>query len=239
MKKLFNLLKRKKKDMPKTNIPVGDPNQMICINNRNYYVEKKADLSIQANPNDIKPYGWTLEFRWKHRDSWTNWTQYWNKKTYDTRTSAINAFLQVKGYVFSDREVEYRVSALYKMDDIQYRDYKIDKLLSSLDVTPKEVKPKPIQFFKIMEDYEIQYKHGLNSSQTGYRKYKKGELFVKLEDGRTIRTGSPTEPTIHHWCGDLNDKLIPGGIAQEVDIMKEKWYHPHLIKSLKDKYNVR
>lgn len=77
MKKLINLFKRNKKTVPQLDIPKGDPKQTMYINNIIYYIEKKDQISIQSDPTDVKPYGWTIEFRWKHRDTWTNWQQYY------------------------------------------------------------------------------------------------------------------------------------------------------------------
>ena len=162
MKKLINLFKRNKKTVPQLDIPKGDPKQTMYINNIIYYIEKKDQISIQSDPTDVKPYGWTIEFRWKHRDTWTNWQQYWTKKTYDTKSSATMASIEIKKH-WTERECEWRISALYKMDSMQYRDYTIDILLST-DQKPKVENPKSLQFFKLKEDTEIEFKYGVNST---------------------------------------------------------------------------
>lgn len=112
------------------------------------------------------------------------------------------------------------------MGNDELRDYKIDLLLS--EQTPK--KPYQIKAWKVIEDCEVNYK---NSHLT--YKYKKGTLFIQLENGSIINIRDHSKG-IHRQDGyQLKNDLIPNGLVKEVELTEEKWAHPHLLKELRNK----
>ena len=206
------------------------PTQVISVNGKNYVVEETTKVNVQSSPDDIVPYGWTLEMR---TDSNSFWFPYWNSKIYQSRLSAISASVQI-GESLS-KKYEFRVSALYRMDTIQYRNITIDKLLSDTPLVTKY----PLKFWKVIDDVSVEYKHGLNNSQIGVYEFKKGTLYIQMENGNIFTSATPTKVGMMTGSYYLKNVLIPKNYVSEIDIMNEKWYHPHLPIELKEKLNVR
>jgi hypothetical protein len=113
------------------------------------------------------------------------------------------------------------------MNDLQFRDFKINKLVSD-DRNPKKFE---IIAWKVKEDCELKYQYATY-------KYKKGTLFIQLESGQIFCLKNPTESVIYPDKFQLNKDLIPRNLVEQVEIKDEKWCFPHLLKELKYKLNI-
>jgi hypothetical protein len=116
------------------------------------------------------------------------------------------------------------------MNQMEYRSFKLDKLFSDNNPDSKKYEVKG---WKVKEDVEIEYNNGNKF------KYKKGTLFIQLEDGSIFRVNKPSDPTSIGDHYQLKHNLIPNKQVVEVDILDEKWAHPHLIKELKLKFKLK
>ena len=127
---------------------------------------------------------------------------------------------------YKKEDFEYRVKPLYVLGNDELRDYKIDLLIN--EENPK--KQYKIQAWKVIEDCEVNYKN------LRTYKYKKGTLFIQLENGSIINIRDHSKG-IHRYDGhQLKNDLIPNGLVKEVELQDEKWAHPHLIKELRGKF---
>lgn len=217
MKKLLELFKRKSKESKK--IEVKTPDTYYSISGKTYCVSEVINTKVQASVENKKVYGWAIEIRWHNGDgNWCTWVTHPNNKIYCSVRAANEAALQID----DKKNLEWRVKALYALDEVEWRDFKIEKLLK-----PELIKEKsPIKAWKLKEDYIIDYK-------TQKFEYKKGTLFIKLETGHIIDLKNTKSPIGHTSEYHLKNELIPKGIAEEVKLQDEKWSHPHLLKELK------
>lgn len=226
MRKLFNLFR---KNSPEKVSDVKNPYNYYDINGKRYAVSDNMNFKVQGQDNDINIYGWTLEIRFRDSNGelYPNWSTYYNNRIYQSMSSAIDAALKVSQ--MGKRNSEWRVLPLYKMSQNEFRDYKIDQLIYP-NGDPAKPKTYEIKAWKVKEDVDFKY----HPSSTSY-KYKKGTIFIQLEDGSIQRAATRTEPTGFHDRYQLFHDLIPKGVVEEIDIREEKWVHPHLVKELKIK----
>ena len=205
------------------------PKHYYTVNGKNWAIEESIHFKCQAVADDINPYGYTLEVRWKDtKGEWYGWTTYWNHKIYHSIHQANEAAL--KCHLSKNSIYEWRIKPLYVMDQMEFRNFKLDKLLS--DNKP-DSKKYEIKGWKVKEDVEIEYNNGNKF------KYKKGTLFIQLENGSIFRVNKPSDPTSIGDHYQLKHNLIPNKQVVEVDILDEKWSHPHLIKELKLKFKLK
>jgi hypothetical protein len=215
MRKLFNIFKKKKEEILK-------PEGYYSIGGKIYAVDHCEIVKYQPPSENHKVYGWTLEVRTKRHGVWGSWFTYYNNRIYNSHSSALGAALQCH-LSYQREEYEWRIKPLYVMDDQEIRDFKINLLLKD---TPQK-KQFEIKAWKVIEDCEVEY----------FRKYKykKGTLFIQLEDGNIINLRDHSQG-IHRRDGhQLKNDLIPNGLVKEVQLEDEKWAHPHLLKELKKK----
>jgi hypothetical protein len=226
---------RKDRNQPKVvESPVKSTNQLIkpehyyTLFNKNWAIEESIDFQTQAIAEGMRPYGWTFEVRWKDNSGeWYTWQSYWNRKIYYSVHTATEAAL--KCYISKNHGYEWRVKPLYAMEQQEYRNFKIDKLLGGSTQEPKKYE---IKGWKIKEDCEVEYNNGNKI------KYKKGTLFIQLENGDIIQMKNTRESPRTGKYQLFND-LIPGGFVEEVKIEDEKWSHPHLLKEVKNKLKLK
>jgi len=227
---------RKNRNQPKVvESSVKSTNQLVkpdhyyTLFNKNWAIEETIDFQTQAVAEGMKPYGWTVEVRWKNnKGEFYPWQTYWNRKIYYSASSATEAAL--KFYVSTSHGYEWRVKPLYVMEQQEYRNFKIDKLLG--DRSTQDSKKYDIKGWKVKEDCEIEYKNGNKF------KFKKGTLFIQLENGDIIQMKNSRESPRTGQYQLFND-LIPGGFVEEVKIEDEKWSHPHLLKEVKNKLKLK
>lgn len=183
---------------------------------------KKETVNVQ-DPIDIEVYGWTIESRLLLNDGkWTSWFNYWNHKIYNSKEIALEACSKI----LKNSKNECRIVPLYRMTNSQYREYKIDRILKE-----KEKKIFEVRGWKLKEDHE--YCKTQNRSFV----YKKGSIFIRLEDGSIIKSGTSIDPT--NFIGQRTlDGLIEKKLVDEIEIKDEKWIHPHLLKVLKNKLKI-
>ena len=226
--KLFNLFKKKKATAvaPVKN-HFNSETMTYTINNKEYAIADSQLIKIQAVAEDVHLYGWSLEVRWKdNKGEWYSWMTYWNHRVYTSRSSALDAATKI--YPSFHDGYEWRIVPIYKMTEPEYRDYKIDQLLSS---TPnKNPKIYEIKAWKVKEDCEIFYERTKNTF-----KYKTGTLFIQMEDGNVRSIKDQTSGMNYHDRYQLFNNLIVENLVEEVNIQNEKWAHPHLCKELKKK----
>jgi hypothetical protein len=226
---------RKDRNQPKVvESPVKSANQLIkpehyyTLFNKNWAIEESIDFQTQAIAEGMRPYGWTFEVRWKDNSGeWYTWQSYWNRKIYYSVHTATEAAL--KCYISKNHGYEWRVKPLYAMEQQEYRNFKIDKLLGGPTQEPKKYE---IKGWKVKEDCEVEYNNGNKT------KYKKGTLFIQLENGDIIQMKNTRESPRTGKYQLFND-LIPGGFVEEVKIEDEKWSHPHLLKEVKNKLKLK
>ena len=227
MKKLFNIFKKQQpKKEPVKNHYNGEL-MTYTINNKQYAIADSQIIQIQSVADDVQIYGWTLEFRYKDmRGEWYSWSTYWNHRIYVSRSAALDAATKI--YPSFRDGYEFRIAPLYKMTEPEYREYKIDQLLSNSKVS--EPKVYEIKAWKVKEDCEIYYERTKHTF-----KYKKGTLFIQMEDGNIKSVKDQTSGISHHDKFQLFNNLIEEDKVEEVNIQNEKWVHPHLCKELKTK----
>ena len=230
MKKLFDIFKKKQvpKKVESVNNHYNSELMTYTINNKEYAIADSQLIKIQAVADDVQIYGWSLEVRWKdNKGEFYNWSTYWNHRIYVSRSSALDAATKV--FPSYNNGYEWRIVPLYKMNESQFRDYKIDQLLR-----PNTVERKPkvyeIKAWKVKEDCEIFYER---TNKTF--KYKKGTLFIQMEDGNIKSIKDQTTGMSHNDRHQLFNDLIKNEQVEEVNIQNEKWAHPHLCKELKTK----
>lgn len=226
MKKLFNIFKKKEvKKFANTKDTYDSELMRYTINGKEYAIADSQTIKVQSVADDVQVYGWTLEFRYKDRNGkWYSWSTYWNHRVYVSKSSAIDAATKINKIWRED--CEWRVLPLYKMNEPQYREYKIDQLLSTSKV--KEPNVYEIKAWKVKEDCEIFYER---TKQTF--KYKKGTLFIQTEDGNIRTFKDQTTPIDYNGRFQLFNDLLKNEQVEEVNIQNEKWVHPHLCKELK------
>lgn len=230
MKKLFNIFKKKQEPKKVEQVKNHYNSELMTytINNKEYAIADSQIIQIQSVANDVQIYGWTLEFRYKDmRGEWYSWSTYWNHRIYVSRSSALDAATKI--YPNHRDGYEFRIAPLYKMNEPQYREYKIDQLLTG---KPKDPKVYEIKAWKVKEDCEITYERTNKNF-----KYKKGTLFIQMEDGNIRLVKNSIEPNsiIYNHAKMILDDLIKNEQVEEVNIQNEKWAHPHLCKELKTK----
>lgn len=213
MRRLLNLFK-KSDTQPKNDL--RKPQEYYDINGKRYAIADNMNIKVQDSVENIQVYGWTLEVRCKNNGEWHQWMTYWNHRIYQTRQSAMDAAIKV--YPSYNKDYEWRIAPLYKMNDPQFRDYQIDQLLYD---NPHQRKEFEIKAWRVTEDHD-QFKV----------KLKKGTIFVQMKNGRIIKASTTTEPS-QYGIGYVLEYLIAKKKVVEIDIRNEKWIHPHLCKELK------
>ena len=228
--KLFNLFKKKTTIVEPVKNHFKSDVMTYTINNKEYAIADSQLIKIQAVADDVHLYGWSLEVRWKdNKGEWYSWMTYWNHRVYTSRSSALDAATKV--YPRSSPGYEWRIVPLYKMNEPEYREYKIDQLLTPNRVN-KEPKVYEIKAWKVKEDCEITYERNNRTY-----KYSKSTLFIQMEDGniRLVKNSTESNSIIHSHARMILDDLIKNEQVEEVNIKNEKWAHPHLCKELKKK----
>jgi hypothetical protein len=217
MKALFKLFSRKKSE----NIKLKNTQDYITINNKMWRVSDIIPIKVQTYSDNKQVYGWSLECKVEN----TNWFN-WKNKIYGSINSATSACINInKSY---GNNYEFRVVALYKMTEPEFRDYKIEQLIG--DTERIKFKKLEIKAWKVKEDCEIFYE------RTNKRfEYKKGTLFIEDEQGRTLTIKNQTTKLGLNDGYMLRNDLIVKGLVEQVNIENEKWAMPHLCKELKQK----
>ena len=201
----------------------------MVINNIKHVIEDSLFIKVQSSADDVSVYGWSLETRYQMRQGeWTSWYTYYNHRIYNTKESAIDA--SIKAGLTNRQDRECRVIPLYRMTEPQYRDYKIDKLLGN----DKKREVYEIKGWKLKEDYDW-YK----TPNNGTIVHKKGTIYIQLENGDVIKSGTANEYTWRIGRSRLLTELIPKNLVEEISISDEKWLHPHLLKELKIKLKIK
>lgn len=230
MKALFNLFKKKETKIEEKSREL-QKSDIIWINGYKYVVSDLYNIKVSDIPENKSIYGWALESRFITSNGWSIWSNYGNK-VYSSMNSALNAAMSITPTVKNNFEL--RIVALYKMSQAEFRDYKIEKILSE-NVKPKLETPLlrkiyPIIAWKIKEDCEIVY----NQTNIKY-KFKKNTLFIQNEDGNILTIIDQKSPVSYLHKYVLFNDLIKKDLVEQVDISSQKWAHPHLCKELKIK----
>jgi hypothetical protein len=123
----------------------------IKINNKTYVFDdaKSFTSSIQLKDSDRSIYGYGIEVKYQN----TNWIQ-WNK-LYSSYGTTIDAIIKLKK-VYGG---EFRVIPLYKLDNSDFRDFKINQILSNEEEEDKN-KPKKevkIEFYICKEEFDYKF----------------------------------------------------------------------------------
>jgi hypothetical protein len=235
--RILNIFRKNRNKQKAVNTPVKSTNELVkphhyyTLFDKNWAIEESMIFQTQAVAEDMKVYGWTVEIRWKDNyGEFYPWQTYWNRKIYYSSNSAIEAALKI--YVSRHNGYEWRIKPIYVMEQQEYREFKIDKLLGD-DEVKKDPEKYDIKGWKIKEDCEVIYANGYNA------KYKKGTLFIQLESGDIIQIKNSKDKLIRNVKYDLFNTLIPNNFVYEIKIEDEKWSHPHLLKEVKNKLKLK
>jgi hypothetical protein len=212
---------RKKEDTTYTK-----PFSSWTINGKEYLIKESFNIKSQVANKDIQIYGWSLETRFKIDGKWSAWHKYYNNRIYVSMSSAIDA--GIKTHRSGEQNVDWRICPLYKMEHAEYREYKIDQLFGEKDKNKFEIKSWVLE-----EDYDRKLSY--NNSVV---KYKKGTIFIQTENGSILISATPKISTTRHQ-NNLFKEIQKLGKIKEVDIMDMKQIHPHLLKELKQKLNIK
>jgi hypothetical protein len=227
MKALFNLFKKKETKIEEKSREL-QKSDIIWINGNRYISSELHNIKVSDIPESKSVYGWALESRVNISNGWTGWSNYSNK-VYASMNSALNAVASITPTIKNTHEI--RIVALYKMSDAEFRDYKIEKILSE-NVNPKletySKKLYPITAWKVKEDCEVTY----NQTNIKYQ-FKKNTLFIQNEDGNILTIIDQKSPVSYMHKYVLFNYLIKKDLVEEVDVSSQKWAHPHLCKELK------
>jgi hypothetical protein len=181
------------------------------VNNKKHVIEQEVCSYQFEDPNpDMTVYGWVIEIKMKNTDFWTT---YWTNKIYSSKSSAENAIIQIPKMVGE----EYRIVPLYRLQGYALRDFKIKEILGEVKVK----KPHDLKAWKSLDDFSY---HG--------SEYKKGSVFIQLENGTIVRSGQ-NEKTNRLWLNDFKIKLKDEQLFKEIELKDEKWLRPHLLKEVK------
>lgn len=193
------------------------------INGKDWVVDESMSFKVQSSSENIRIYGYTLEFRYPYNsqgiETWTQWYTYCTNKIYNSPTSASQAGIQ-SSKIFKGSE--WRIMPLYVMDQQQFRDFKINRLFND----GKDESKYEIKGWKVKDDID---------DGEGFQ-YRKNTLFIQLENGTIIYLSNKTDKTKYDYRHHLK-KLIDNKEVDEVNIKDEKWAYPHLLKELKLKLN--
>ena len=166
-------------------------------------------VKVQSVDNDIRPYGWAIEMRRNDSDVYF-WYTYHTNKIYSSHSSAMSALISIRKLY--PKDYDFRITAIYAMDQNFYRNYKINKLF---DENQPPVKKYELKAWKSLKDKSV---------------------FIQLESGRIIKAATPNDPTSDGTSRRLLfEELIPKGLVEEIELKDEKWLYPHLLKELKTK----
>lgn len=215
MKWLSNLFR---KDAPEPKTPAPKKPWVARVDGNDYSIDDFDVIKVQSVDNDIKPYGWVIEIKWNKYDD--SWQTYFTNKIYNSHSSAMLAAISVKKLFKMTHD--FRITAIYAMDQNFYRNYKINELLSE----SSKAKKFELKAWKMKEDLTTPSKLKLVNGET---------VFIQLENGRIIKSGTPTEETSSGFRRLLFDNLIPNNLVEEIELKDEKWLYPHLLKELKNK----
>lgn len=189
--------------------------------------QKENSVRVQTPSDNIQIYGWAVESRYHYNGQWTNWYTHWNHKIYNGKEVAIDACAKMGTHMSN----EYRVIPLFRMNDSQYRDHKLNRILPN-----KNSKTFEIKGWKLKEDFQYEINKYTKSTMV----YKKGTVFIRLENGNIIKSGNTVDPTLlSPYVSIFLPDLVSKGLAEEIEIKDEKWLHPHLLKGLKSKLKIK
>lgn len=218
----MKLFKKKEED------PQIKPIQ-FSINNRDYIAEYDTTFKVQSVAEDVNVYGWVLETRYKFDGKWTHWVSYYNNRIYHSRESAVDASMKIRS-MYRDSSDAWRISPIYKMNEPQYRDYKINKILGD-DKKPNTFE---IKGWKLNE----RFKYHSTKDKDFY--YENGTVFIQLENGSVIISGGCVKKNQYlHYRKRFVDEVLPNADISEIEILDEKWLHPHLLRELKIKLKIK
>ena len=89
-----------------------------------FSLEEKFSVSIGQYPENITIYGYIIEYKIS-----IFWHIYHSKKFYKTKISAIDALNQLNKFKCINHE--YRIVPLFKLNNIQWRDYTISQIINN------------------------------------------------------------------------------------------------------------
>src|SRR5574343_520079 len=185
--------------------------QKISVNCKEYIIDDSLELKIQHTSADLKPYGCAVESR-------TN---------YNSKSVAMDACIKLKNYQSSN--YEYRIIPLYKLDNDYHRQCKLDRIFNDNEIVPKKYELKA---WKLKDDYEW------HKTQNHTIVFTKNTVFIQLENGTIIKKSKAVDPTCHYIDKVKLLKLVESGLAEEIELKDEKWLHPHLLKTIKEKIKL-
>lgn len=201
--------------------------QKISVNCKEYIIDDSLELKIQHTSADLKPYGWAVESRTNYNGQWSEWYNHWNHRIYNSKSVAMDACIKLKNYQSSN--YEYRIIPLYKLDNDYHRQCKLDRIFNDNEIVPKKYELKA---WKLKDDYEW------HKTQNHTIVFTKNTVFIQLENGTIIKKSNAVDPTCHYIDKVKLLKLVESGLAEEIELKDEKWLHPHLLKTIKEKIKL-
>jgi len=195
--------------------------------NGDLWEKNQVEFSTQELEIDSRPYGYVLEIAFFSKgDDTPIWLSNWNNRIYNSESSALNAAIQMG--LFSPgqeiKEEKFRIFPLYRFHGGVIRHWNLNHLLNSKN----ESKKYELKSWKLSEDW----------TSKGGRIYKRGTIFIQLESGQIIKSGTTVDKTEFYWQRTFFLESVRDNkhIFEEFNIEDEKWLHPHLLRELKIKF---
>lgn len=188
----------------------------IKINNKTYVFDdaKSFTSSIQLKDSDRSVYGYGLEVKYTNT-SWIPWNKLYS--SYGTTIDAIIKLKQVYGG-------EFRIIPLYRMDNSDFRDFKINQILSNDDENKNRPKKEAkVEFYVCNEEFDYNFYTNV--------KVLKGSIVISYI-GSYYLINSYTQKIVNLY--DFK-KYIHN--FKEIDLDNIK-YKPHFPKIIKEKLKI-
>jgi hypothetical protein len=197
------------------------------VENKLYIVDKSRGFSvpIQRESSGVKVYGFSVEVRpkdtFKFGSSWNDLG-----KLYSTHGIALDAIIKMRTSAW--RDFDLRIIPLYRMESQEFRQFKINQILSDKDqpdlsdIVDSKVE---LEFFVSGSDFDW--------GRINKKVIRKGSVVCKLGSSYYLIEG-PTKKVSTLWViGDLINIFDKN--FSRVDLESVRYVIPHLPKIIKEK----
>lgn len=195
------------------------PDDYFVINDRIWAVKESIVYSKQSEVSGNNLCGFILEILFLDK-----WLPFKNK-IYANSIQALTAYTMCyDGYSIKPK---FRIRPVYTMDDSEYREFQLSELLDTKNKKNNELE---IKCWKATQDFT------LKTLTRGDISVKRGTIYIKYNKEKAIKIKSKKEP-VQLWAFWELEKAIENNWCEPIDFMSEKWFHSHIIKSIRNNIN--